>query len=79
MGRSKWKGNFIEESLLKNTEKRNLKIFSRRSVIPSFFIGKKVLVYSGKNFKKIFITREKVGFKFGDFCKTRQNKNGSKS
>jgi len=52
MGRSKWKGNFIEESLLKNTEKRNLKIFSRRSVIPSFFIGKKVLVYSGKNFKK---------------------------
>jgi ribosomal protein S19 len=74
MSRSKWKGNFLAKCLLKNSEKKNLKITSRQSVIPSFFIGKTVLVYSGKIFKKIFITREKVGFKFGDFCKTRNNK-----
>ena len=75
MSRSYWKGPFIEKSLLK---KKIKKIWSRKSVIPSTLIGCYINVYNGKNFKKIFITREKVGFKFGDFCKTRQN-NGSKS
>ena len=73
MSRSNWKGPFIEKNLLINSVIiNNKKIYSRRSTITSNFIGKSVLVYNGKLFKKIFITREKVGFKFGEFCFTRQ-------
>ncbi len=76
MRRSKWKGNFIDSSILKLAyqNKKQLKIWSRRSVVPSFLIGATVLIYSGKEFKKIKITREKVGFKFGEFCTTRKYK-----
>ena len=67
MSRSKWKGNFVDQAVLKMdaNSKKQLKLWSRRSVIPSFLIGSTVLIYSGKEFKKVVITREKVGFKFG--------------
>jgi ribosomal protein S19 len=29
-------------------------------------------VHNGKEFKKIFITREKIGFKFGEFSFTKK-------
>lgn len=78
MRRSKWKGNFIDNSVMKlmklNQKKKQLKIWSRRSVIPAFLIGTNVFIYSGKEFKKVKITREKVGFKFGEFCTTRKYK-----
>lgn len=76
MRRSKWKGNFIDNSVMKlsSQNKKQLKIWSRRSVIPAFLIGATVLIYNGKEFKKIKITREKVGFKFGEFCTTRRYK-----
>ncbi len=80
MSRSKWKGNFIDQSILKvkDTSKKQLKLWSRRSVIPSFLIGSTVLIYNGKEFKKVVITREKVGYKFGEFCTTRKYKSKSK-
>lgn len=71
MSRSNWKGNFIQKSLLIKKQK-NFKIWCRSSVIPSHLIGFSVLVYNGKEFKKIMISREKVGFKFGDFSFTRK-------
>jgi len=71
MSRSIWKGPFLDKFLVKKSILNNQKIWSRRSVIPSSLIGKIVLIYSGKIFKKILITREKVGFKFGEFCATR--------
>ena len=37
----------------------------------SNLIGKTVLVHNGKEFKKLLITREKIGFKFGEFVFTR--------
>ncbi len=76
MRRSKWKGNFIDSSILKlsSQNKKQLKVWSRRSVIPSFLIGDTVLIYNGKEFKKVKITREKVGFKFGEFSTTRKYK-----
>jgi len=76
MRRSKWKGNFIDNSVLKLSfqKKKQLKIWSRRSVIPSFLIGDTVLIYNGKEFKKVKITREKLGFKFGEFSTTRRYK-----
>jgi len=66
MSRSIWKSNFIEPSILIKD-----KVWTRRSVIPSFLVGKSVSVHYGNGFKKITITREKVGFKFGSFSYTR--------
>jgi ribosomal protein S19 len=71
MSRSNWKGPFLDKFLLKKSLINNQKVWSRRSVIPYFLIGKNVLVHNGKTFKKILITREKIGFKFGEFCLTR--------
>ncbi len=80
MSRSKWKGNFIDKAVLKtkNENKKQIKLWSRKSVIPAFLIGSTVLIYNGKEFKKVIITREKIGFKFGEFCTTRKYKSKSK-
>lgn len=77
MSRAKWKGFFLEPCILKSLKQKNLKkdflkVWSRKSTIPSFLIGHTVMVYSGKMFKRLTITREKVGYKFGEFCLTRQ-------
>jgi small subunit ribosomal protein S19 len=73
MSRSIWKKNVIHTSLLRNSRKnkRIIKVWSRSSVIPQFLQDSMVSVYNGKTFKKLNITREKVGFKFGAFVKTR--------
>jgi small subunit ribosomal protein S19 len=72
MCRANWKGNFIAQSLLKNKSVKNLKVWSRSSVIPAFLVGQLIKIHNGKDFKRIFITREKVGFKFGAFALTRK-------
>ncbi len=79
MSRSKWKGPFIDSSVLISSSKKNLKIWSRSSVIPASLIGETVLVYNGKDFKKITVTRDKIGFKFGAFSFTRKNVSKLKS
>ena len=71
MCRSNWKGNFITRFLLKKVTK-DVKVWSRNSVVPSNLIGLYAFIHNGKNFKKLLITREKVGFKFGDFAFTRK-------
>lgn len=90
MGRSKWKIPFLDlcfnnKNFLAN---KNIKIWSRKSVIPAFLIGKQVSVYNGQKFKKILINRDIVGYKFGDFCSSKKystkpklikKNNGSKS
>lgn len=71
MSRAAWKGPFLTNFLLRKNLKQNSKIWFRGSVIPYSLIGQNVLVYNGKIFKKLFISREKVGYKFGEFCSTR--------
>jgi len=76
MSRSVWKGFYVVRNILKKntkSQKNFFKIWSRNSVIPSFFLGKTVLVYNGKQFHKVYINREKVGYKFGEFSLTRKN------
>ena len=68
MSRSVWKGYFIS---LKNTKRNKKNIWSRSNSIPSCLVGQKISVYNGKIFRKVKITRKKVGYKFGDFCFTR--------
>jgi len=71
MSRSIWKANFLDNFLSKKLKKKKLYIWSRRSTIPYYLIGFTVFIHNGKIFKKLKITREKVGFKFGFFAKTR--------
>ena len=54
-------------------KKKKLRIWSRSSIVPAFLIGSNVFIHFGNGFKKVLITREKVGFKFGSFAKTRKN------
>ena len=88
MSRSCWKEPVLNFNLIKKiiTTKKKIKIWSRSSIIPSILINKQVLVHTGNLFKPLFITREKVGFKFGEFAFTRSKnkkkkkikKNGAK-
>lgn len=72
MSRSIWKGLYCDLSINHNIIlKKKIDIWSRRSSIPHFLINKIVFVHNGKTFKKLLITREKVGFKFGEFVFTK--------
>lgn len=71
MSRSKWKGPYIKFCLLRQ-EKINQKIWSRASTIPNSLVGTIVSIYNGCEFKRIIITRKRVGFKFGEFSLTRK-------
>ena len=75
MSRSVWKGAFITRNVLKKQskiQKNFFKVWCRNSSIPSFLLGKTVLVHNGKQFNKVTITREKIGCKFGEFSLTRK-------
>jgi ribosomal protein S19 len=71
MNRSKWKGSFLSKFLIKK-ESQFSKIWTRNSVIPAKLLGLYVSIYNGQTFKKLLITQEKIGFKFGDFVLTRK-------
>jgi small subunit ribosomal protein S19 len=77
MSRSNWKGSYFSKNLYnkifleQNFKFWNKKVWDRNSVIPNFLCDKNIYIHNGKVFKRILITREKVGFKFGDFSYTR--------
>ena len=76
MSRSNWKGSFIQKSVLNlKKSKKKLKIYSRSSCIPSFLLNEFVLIYDGKEFRKCYINREKIGYKFGEFSFSRKKRN----
>jgi small subunit ribosomal protein S19 len=72
MSRSVWKNNFIHHTLLKKKIKKNLQVWSRSSVIPSNLENKKVFIHFGNNFRPMYIKKEHIGFKFGEFAYTRK-------
>lgn len=71
MSRAIWKGFFCNNVFLKKKLKKHLQLWDKSTCIPSKLIGKYIDIYNGKSFKKIYITREKVGYKFGEFIQTR--------
>lgn len=73
MSRSIWKGPFQEKKILNLNikQRKKLQIWSRSSIISSSFIKKLVFIHTGNNFRKLFITRNHVGYKFGEFTNTR--------
>lgn len=81
MSRSVWKGDFVDPKLLflfynslKITEKRKFRIqvWSRRSTILPIFVGTNVEIHDGKKFVNLSITKNMVGYKFGEFALTKR-------
>ncbi len=78
MARAIWKGPFVEESLIKKVEKQKkdtnrkpIKTWSRKSTIIPEFIGSSFLIYNGKKFIPLTISEDMVGHKLGEFAPTR--------
>lgn len=76
MSRSKWKGNFLTNNTLLKTNKKILQ--DRNSTIPLHLEGKFANISTGKETKRIFISKEKIGLKFGAFVYTRKGKTVTK-
>ena len=81
MGRSKWKGPFINLKDLNKTETPYEKIgvykpnpiMGRNSNIVPAFIGITYNVHNGKNYSEVTVDRSMTGHKFGEFIPTRKN------
>lgn len=71
MSRSRWKGSLILNTILK--KKQNKEHFFRNAVISENLLTTLTInsVHCGKKFKKIKVSREMLGYKFGDFAQTR--------
>lgn len=75
MSRSKWKGPIIIKQQLQGKTKDKRKkiiIYDRSAVVTNSLIGKSVFIHSGRDLIKTFISRDKVGFKFGEFVYTKR-------
>ena len=78
MGRSLKKGPFVDHFLMnqvvkmsKESKKRAIKTYSRRSMIIPEMIGLTFEVHNGKKFHSVFISENMVGHRLGEFSPTR--------
>lgn len=78
MSRSVKKGPYCEPRLLgrvqemnRKNEKRVLKTWSRASVVFPDFIGHTIAVYNGKRHIPVFVNKDMVGHRLGEFAPTR--------
>src|SRR5467141_1522168 len=78
MGRSLKKGPYIDNKVMAKVEKQQrtgsrgpIKTWARDCTIVPDFIGHTLMVHSGKNFAKLFVTEDMVGHKLGEFAPTR--------
>ena len=78
MSRSLKKGPFVDDALVAKVaamsasrEKKVVKTWARRSMIPPEFVGYTIAVHNGKNFIPVYITENMVGHKLGEFAPTR--------
>ena len=78
MPRSVKKGPYIDPKLQKKVQQLNesgqkkvIKTWSRRSMVPPEFVGHTLAIHNGKKFLPIFITENMVGHKLGEFAPTR--------
>ena len=80
MARSLKKGPYVNEKLLKKVQSMNetgkkevIKTWSRRSTIFPDFIGHTFAVHNGKEHIPVYVTKDMVGHKLGEFAPTRKN------
>ena len=78
MARSVWKGPFVERYVLKKAEavrasgrKDVIIMRSRRSTILPQFVDLTFGVHNGRKFVPVFVTKDMIGRKFGEFSPTR--------
>ncbi|MFQ5965449.1 MAG: 30S ribosomal protein S19 [Candidatus Scalinduaceae bacterium] len=78
MGRSRKKGPFIDDKLLKKVlrqkdtgNKDPIRTWARSCTIIPEFVSHTFLVHNGKIFHKLFIVEDMVGHKLGEFAPTR--------
>jgi small subunit ribosomal protein S19 len=73
MSRNSKKSPFFKYSLnLKNNQKKWIKIFNKNLVIMPKDIDYTYNIYNGKDFIKIKISKDMIGYKFGEFINTRK-------
>jgi len=79
MARSVWKGPFVDGYLLKKAAavrasgrtRETIKTWSRRSTILPQFLDLTFGVHNGRKFVPVFVTKDMVGRKLGEFSPTR--------
>ncbi len=78
MSRSLKKGPYIDPKLLAKIEamaasgeKRVIKTWARRSIVPPEFVSFTIAVHNGNKFIPVYITENMVGHKLGEFAPTR--------
>ena len=78
MGRSLWKGPFVDDHLHvkvsamnEKNEKKVIKTWSRRSTVIPEMVGHTMAVHNGKKFIPVYVTENMVGHKLGEFAPTR--------
>lgn len=86
MTRSRDKGPFVADHLLKKIESLNLKrekkiviTWSRASTIVPTMIGHTIAIHNGQEHLPIYITDRMVGHKLGEFAPTRIFKGHAKN
>jgi ribosomal protein S19 len=70
MKRSKWKGVYATPKDYHSQVPSLTRISRNSSIIPKF-MEQTFKVHNGKLFKDIKISKEMLGHKFGEFCRTR--------
>lgn len=78
MSRSLRKGYFVDHHLMKKVEKGNkdsakkpIKTWSRRSMIIPEMVGQTFEVHNGHKFLTVFVSENMVGHRLGEFAPTR--------
>ncbi|MBU0981433.1 30S ribosomal protein S19 [Patescibacteria group bacterium] len=77
MGRSSYKGPYVDEKLLKKVQamgqnKRVIKTWARNSQISPEFVGHTFAVHNGKDFIPVFVTEQMVSHRLGEYSPTRK-------
>jgi len=78
MGRSSYKGPYVDEKLVKKVQNMNpdnkkvIKTWARGSQIPPEFVGHTFAVHNGKEHIPVFVTEAMVGHRLGEFSFTRK-------
>ena len=78
MSRSIKKGPFVDHHLFKkvetarkNSDKRPIKTWSRRSLAVPDMIGLTIAVHNGRQHMPVYVTENMIGHKLGEFAPTR--------
>ncbi|MDR1391834.1 MAG: 30S ribosomal protein S19 [Clostridiales bacterium] len=78
MSRSRKKGPYVDEKILKKVQKnidsgdkKVINVWNRSCTIIPEFVGYTFAIYNGRRFIPIYVTEDMVGHKLGEFSPTR--------